>query len=255
MGFSAFMQSAGGQAAMSGLSSAGADFRQAHFNRQVVRDARSYNDSVLSTMYQKTVGDMKKAGLNPALAYEAGGVSKASGGPGVPSGAIQKGGGMSLEGLSSANLTSAQAGKIREETRDIKATADRNEVISDVLKKIGPRLEQGIGAVESSAAAAGSAAARVEEWVTAALKKVGDLKLPTGADFRAMVEEIVNSFIGARRVGMPPAVKDMESILKMYAPGARGTQSGAWGKSEYERAQEERRSRARQSPASRSRGK
>lgn len=251
-GFGAFMSSMGGQAAMSGLSSAAADWRQAHFNRQVVRDARSYNDSVLSTMYQKTVGDMKKAGLNPALAYEAGGVSKASGGPGVPSGAIQKGGGMSLEGLSAANLNSAQAGKLREETRSISAEADRNQVIADVLKKLGPRIEQGIGAVENSAKAGGDAVGRIADAIRGVMPRPPLDRLQEG------ITDLIERGVPLLK-RMPPAVVP-EVVKDFFDKGSRlrsprsGDSSSAWGMSEYERAQEERRARARQSPASRRRG-
>lgn len=234
--------SVGQSAAISGLSSGFADSRQAFYNRQAARDARSFADAMSSTEYQRSVLDMKRAGLNPAMMYQKGGGP--SDAPGVAPASIGKGGGQSIEAVSAASLNSAQAGKIKEETRNVSAEADRNEVIAGVLKAIGPRIVQGIAGVESSAKAGGTALGKAEEIV------------------RDVIESVISRTPELPKFKMPEAVREVEKIMdeRSRTPSPSVPRFGAgvmqhnWGRSEYERAQDERMNRARQSPASRRRG-
>lgn len=198
------------------------------------------------TGFQTLVMDLKKAGLNPALAYQKEGVPMGS--AVTPAGNSAFAGKYTGEGMRNA----AEIGLINEQKRNVGAEADRNEEIAKLMKAIAPRVVEGVGAVESTAKAGGDAAARIEAAVVEAMKKLGDFKMP---DLGLAIKDVVNSLLNRPQpIKMPEAVKDVESILKMNSP-PRGGSSLDWGRSEYERAQDERRKRSRESPASRRRSR
>lgn len=54
--------------------------RQMQFNREEAQKNRDWQEYMAKTAYQRAVGDMEKAGLNPILAVTGGGISTGSGG-------------------------------------------------------------------------------------------------------------------------------------------------------------------------------
>lgn len=229
------------------------DARQLDFQQRLNSKQMSFQDYMSSTSWQRSVGDMKRAGINPMLAVMKGGAESGAGASGSA--------GSRHADYIAGQVGSAQIAHINAQTRNTNAEADRNEEIASVLKAIAPRIVQGVGAVESGAQAAGNAAARIEEVVRRALSNLENLRVP---EIGSVVDEIVKRLTPSLpNLKMPEAIKDVESLIKERSEKPAGSKPGefgagasrnVWGLSEYERAQRERFERARKSPASRRRG-
>ena len=79
--------------------------RQADFNAKEAQKQREWQTEMANTQYQRAIGDMEKAGLNPILAVTGGGV-----GTQVPGGAVASAGSASMSGASSAQTSGGLLG-------------------------------------------------------------------------------------------------------------------------------------------------
>jgi len=231
---------------LGGISSAA----QAITSEYMARQQRNWQEEMASTAYQRTVGDLQAAGLNPMLAYRNSATSVGSGATGQApdfAGGIEKGAHTAVE--------NQLLEKTKAETRNENAQADRNEQIADIMKAIGPRVTGGISAVESTAGAVGTAAAKVEEAIKGALEWGKDL-IPKGDTINDIIDGIIQDLKPVANVLSPPALLERaKKSMGIYPMPPAKSVKGPWGKGEYERAQEERMERARQSPASRKRNR
>lgn len=103
--------------------------RQAAFNAKEAQKQRDWQEAMANTQYQRAVGDMSKAGLNPILAVTGGGV-----GTGVPGGAAASVGGAAM---GSAQGAMASGGIVGANQASVGNYSGQMETISANLSLIG----------------------------------------------------------------------------------------------------------------------
>lgn len=95
----------------------GVDFASARYFQ---RSEQSFEKEMSNTAYQRATADMRKAGLNPLLAYQQGGASTPTGGGGMP---LQS-------GATDAPISSAQnAKRLNAEMESIRSQVDLNKAL------------------------------------------------------------------------------------------------------------------------------
>ena len=116
--------------------------KQAAFNAEQAEIQRNWQERMANTQYQRAVGDMEKAGLNPILAVTGGGV-----GTGVPGGAAASVGGASM---SSAQGAMASGGLLGANTASVGNYTGVMENVSTNLALLGALADGLSTATEAS---------------------------------------------------------------------------------------------------------
>lgn len=107
----------------------------AQFNSDMAVQSRDWQQYMRSTAYQASMADMEAAGLNPILMATRGATMTPTTGDPSISAPGAYGGSPAMENASATMLASAEAAKIRAETREIEARTPTHQVTRDQLQQ------------------------------------------------------------------------------------------------------------------------
>ena len=157
--------------------------RQADFNAEQAQIQRDWQERMANTQYQRAVGDMEKAGLNPILAVTGGGV-----GTSVPSGATASVGGSSM---GSAQGVMASGGLLGANSASESNYMGQMEQLSGTLGLISACIG-GLSQAAGSAGWLGEAGEGIMDYAQEMLNPSGEINFNTAVDIAKNLNPIGN---------------------------------------------------------------
>lgn len=200
---------------------------------------RNWQQMMSSTSWQRGVEDMKRAGLNPMLAYQQGGASTPRGAsfaaplahrtlPGA-------GGGVQMQTAAQVNLANAEADKAR---ADAEATRSTYPVTIDTLKQSISESQARIAGIYSTIKFQTSSAAHNYQMIENLKAQLPQIKADTTkllsqarkyaseANLANTQERETAQRLKANLPALEAAIKDLErSIITMSLPGHRADEA------------------------------
>lgn len=191
-------------------------------NIYMARRQMEFQEKMSSSAHQREVHDLRAAGLNPVLS--------ATGGKGAttPPGAMPEVGdpiGAGINTALAARKNRAETELMDAQARKAAAEADQSGVVAELYKALGPRIMQGIGAVESGAKSLGELGGRVEEAIRGLVRDVPNIR----ERMREAPGELVDMV--KRQLGIYPMPAAKSDISDRQIQERMGVSPGASAKS------------------------
>jgi hypothetical protein len=173
-------------------------------NQQAKKSAAkqmAFQKDMSNTSYQRTVKDMRAAGINPILAYKMGGAS-------TPGGASYQPANIGSAGAK-AYLESAQFDQVKSATRVAEAQADMAEQDAMFAKKYG--VNPNSSAAQFILKAAGNSAAVLKSGMDTVHHFIDGKKTVNG-------KEVDYGFLNHRKIKQSDAERNLYRFLRKYDP-------------------------------------
>jgi len=201
-----------GAGVVGGIASAWGQKKANEANINMSREQMAFQERMSNTAYQRSMADMKEAGLNPMLAYNKGGASSPTGAA-IPQSSITKD--INAHSAAQLALTASQVAKTEAETERIKTQTD----IMDPAAKLAAEL--------------GTSATQIGNSIASGVITLKDLANSLGVNSaKAMQElqktfnEIRNYYQGKNFMHTPSkySVQNNPDYLKLNLPGVKNAQ-------------------------------